>query len=224
MGRNCLPDAVTFNPNARVGEDHINSGLGARLSAFGSRSSALGDERTALMNYPGMFRVHSVGSASLSIVLRPRGGDWLEDEIRALKTAGVQLLVSMLTPDEQAELDLSAEAACCSALGMEYLSVPIPDLGVPTDSASFENAIKKVISALQRGQSVAVHCRQSIGRSGMFTCAVLVALGLPVEKAIATASEARGLAVPETPQQRMWLVAHAYMFARSLRDPRKSAR
>jgi protein-tyrosine phosphatase len=73
--------------------------------------------------------------------------------------------------------------------------------------------MKKVISALQRGQSVAVHCRQSIGRSGMFTCAVLVALGLPVENAIATASEARGLTVPETPQQRMWLEAHACIFA-----------
>ena len=69
----------------------------------------------------------------MAIVPRPRGGDWLDDEIRAIKRAGVHLLVSMLTPDEQADMSLSTEAESCRAAGLEYLSVPIPDFGVPSD-------------------------------------------------------------------------------------------
>ena len=160
-----------------------------------------------------IFRVQEFGSACMSIVPRPRGGDWLDDEIRAIKSAGVELLVSMLTPDEQADMSLTAEAECCHAAGMEYLSVPIPDFGVPSDRVAFEDAVAQAVRTLLQGQSVAVHCRQSIGRSGLFTCAVLVAMGMPLEKAVTTASEARGVPVPESPEQRRWLTTNAQRFA-----------
>ena len=147
-------------------------------------------------------------------MLRPRGGDWLQDDILTLNRVGMNVLVSMLTPEEEEELELVTEGACCSAAGMDYLSVPIADLGIPTDTATFESAVSKVLVALQHGQSVAVHCRQSIGRSGMFTCATLVALGFPLDKALATVSRARGTAVPETPGQRAWLEQNAVKFSR----------
>jgi len=35
---------------------------------------------------------------------RPRGGDWLQDEILALKRSGISILVSLLTPEEEDEL------------------------------------------------------------------------------------------------------------------------
>src|SRR5206468_1255568 len=88
-----------------------------------------------------LFHVHSVGPASLSIVRRPRGGDGLADDIRTLKTAGVHRLVSMLTPEEEAAFDLTAEAECCRAVGIDYLSVPVADFGIPADSTPFEQAV-----------------------------------------------------------------------------------
>jgi len=51
----------------------------------------------------------------------------------------------MLTADEEAELDLSAEAECCNAVGIDYLSVPVADLSVPVDSTIFEAAVSKVV-------------------------------------------------------------------------------
>ena len=42
----------------------------------------------------------------LAIVPRPRGGEWLEDEIRSWKQAGVNVVVSLLTNDEITELGL----------------------------------------------------------------------------------------------------------------------
>src|SRR5687768_3564801 len=97
-----------------------------------------------------LFRVQEFGLACLSIVPRPLGGDALEDELRAIKTAGVHLLVSMLMPDEQAAMDLTLEAERCQALGIEYLSVPIADFGVPSDSVAFENAVVQVAQTLDR--------------------------------------------------------------------------
>ena len=166
------------------------------------------------MTAPGLFHVHFVGVASLSIVLRPRGGDWLQDDLHTLNRVGVNVLVSMLTLEEEEELGLATERACCSTAGMDYLSVPIADLGIPTDSATFEGAVRKVVAALQLGHSVAVHCRMSIGRSGMLTCATLVALGFPIDDAISTVSRARGLEVPGPPQQRQWLEQNAEKFSK----------
>ena len=67
----------------------------------------------------------------LSIMPRPRGGDWLEDEIRSLRLQGADVLVSWLTADEVEELNLANEEALCRTLGLQFLSFPIPDRSVP---------------------------------------------------------------------------------------------
>jgi hypothetical protein len=46
----------------------------------------------------------------LAISSRPRGGDWLEDEVRAWQQAGIETIVSLLTKDEIAALELAQEA------------------------------------------------------------------------------------------------------------------
>jgi hypothetical protein len=46
------------------------------------------------------FWVDTDNQIRLAIVPRPRGGDWLEDEVAHIKRAGVDVLVSMLQADE----------------------------------------------------------------------------------------------------------------------------
>src|SRR5262245_12474516 len=157
------------------------------------------------------FEVYAVGAARLWIARKPRGGDWLLDDIGALKDAGVGVLVSLLTAEEVRDLDLVEESDCCKRLGAEFISVPIPDFGVPSDSSSFMTAVEDVVRHLEAGTSVAVHCRQSIGRSGLLVCGVLLRLGVSLEQAVATASAARGVTVPESPDQRRWLEANAHV-------------
>ena len=41
---------------------------------------------------------------------RPRGGDWLLDEAKAMRAAGVDVLLSFITPQEVMEFDLNEEA------------------------------------------------------------------------------------------------------------------
>ena len=57
---------------------------------------------------------------------RPRGEDWLEDEIQAWRQSGIDVIVSLLTPDELADLDLTAEQELCRANRIKFVSFPNP--------------------------------------------------------------------------------------------------
>src|SRR5258708_6582606 len=57
-------------------------------------------------------------TGSLAIMPRPRGGDWLEDEIRSWARSSVNAVVSLLTSDEIADLDLTDEGSLCEANGI----------------------------------------------------------------------------------------------------------
>ena len=71
-------------------------------------------------------------SGHLAILLRPRGGDWLEDEVRSWRQTGVDIVVSLLTAEEIADLQLAQEAELSQRHGVRFLSFPIADRGVPT--------------------------------------------------------------------------------------------
>ena len=62
-----------------------------------------------------------------------------------------------------------------------------------------------IVDGLEGGKNIAVHCRQGIGRSGLVTAGVLMSSGATVERAIRMVSSARGLDVPETSEQCLWL-------------------
>lgn len=109
---------------------------------------------------------------------RPRGGDWLEDEVRAWRGAGVDVIVSLLTSDEIAELELVHEAQLCEANGIRFLSLPIVDYGVPASRTDTLDFVKKLDSALAEGKRVAIHCRGGIGRAALIAACLLVLFGI----------------------------------------------
>jgi protein-tyrosine phosphatase len=145
----------------------------------------------------------------LAIMPRPRGGDWLEDEIRAWQRAGVSVVVSLLTDDEIAALELGDEQRHCESAGLWFYRLPIPDRGVPPKTDEFAALVASLDDRLANGAAVAIHCRQGIGRAALVAIALLVTGGTEVETAIRQASEARTCGVPETREQRQWLVAFA---------------
>ncbi len=63
----------------------------------------------------------------------------------------------------------------------------------------------EIARALEEGKNVAVHCRQGIGRSGLIAVGVLAVAGVSLDDAILAVSSARGLDVPETLDQRLWV-------------------
>ena len=144
----------------------------------------------------------------LAIVPRPRGQDWLPDNIGLLRKAGVDVLVSALTQAETDELGLCAEAECCRRRGMEFLSFPIEDRSVPTSSSLFGDLLNSLNRSLAQGRTVAVHCRAGIGRSSLIVASLLTQNGLSVEAALLAIQEARGCPVPDTAEQRQWVLRY----------------
>lgn len=144
----------------------------------------------------------------VGISLRPRGGDWLPDDVKAWRTAGVDTVVSLLTRDEVAELELGQEPILCQAAGIAFHSMPIPDRGLPNSRAEIQRLVAVLLRDLERGRTVVVHCRQGIGRSSLMAASILVGAGQAPDAALAAIQAARGRPVPDTEEQAAWVRAY----------------
>jgi protein-tyrosine phosphatase len=154
----------------------------------------------------------------LAIVARPRGGDWLEDEVSGWRAAGLNLIVSTLQPEEVNTFDLAAEPALCQAQQVQFIPFGIEDRQVPASQRDTAGLARGLAGKLAESKNVAVHCRQSIGRSGLVAACVLVLGGVDVLAAFERLSKARGCTVPETAEQRAWVERFAQAVAAKLLD------
>jgi protein-tyrosine phosphatase len=159
---------------------------------------------------PGEFYpVDGPWRGKLWIAARPRGDDWLYDEMRRWRGEGFDEVLSLLTPDEARDLGLENESAAAQDSGLTFLSLPIADRDIPSSETAFVHTMEALDSSLAEGRTVVVHCRQGIGRSGIAAACVLVLNGIGSENAIEQVSRARGLTVPETDAQREWIARYA---------------
>jgi protein-tyrosine phosphatase len=156
-----------------------------------------------------IFWIDNSQTRRLAILPRPRSGDWLEDEIKSLRNVGVDMLASLLTREEVRELGLVDEARYCAAVGIEFVSFPFTDRGVPASVPDTLALVRRLAGLVAEGRAVAIHCRQGVGRSALIAACVLVALGEKPEVALERVAKARGRPVPDTPEQRDWVVSFA---------------
>jgi protein-tyrosine phosphatase len=154
-----------------------------------------------------IYWIADVVRGRLAILGRPRAGDWLADEIADWKAAGLTDIVSLLEDHENHELGLASEAEVVSSAGLRFERFPIADRGVPASSAAAHTLWDELAARMGEGRSVGIHCRAGIGRSGLIAAGLLLRLGVPESEAWLRTSKARGLLVPDTDEQRLWLTA-----------------
>lgn len=140
----------------------------------------------------------------LAIMPKPWGHDRLDSEILSLAEDGVQILVSMLPPEEALYHGLEDEAVVARRHGLEFHNLEVPDHTVPPDPMEAWTLARRLAGEIRAGRSVAVHCYAGIGRSALMCACILASLGAPLEEAWNRISEARGFTVPETREQRTW--------------------
>lgn len=155
----------------------------------------------------------------IGIVPRPRGGDWLDDELRAWRAAGVDIVVSLLTPEEVREFALEQEPVLSRKHGIEFRAFPIPDRGVPASSDAALALVADLAKSLREGKGVVMHCRQSIGRSAVLAALLLASSGEDPDAAFAAIEKARGRAVPDTEEQRGWVKTSVLRLQQSGQHP-----
>jgi protein tyrosine phosphatase (PTP) superfamily phosphohydrolase (DUF442 family) len=159
------------------------------------------------MTRPNLYAMPVAPPGRLSTMARPRGGEWLDEEMASLRELGVDMIVCLLTGGERRELELTDEGVAAQRAGIEFVHFPVADFGVP-DHAEVGPLLRRLHQRLAEGGHVAVHCRGGVGRSSIIAGAVLAGQGIAAEDAWAMVSQARGVSVPETAEQRQWLTDH----------------
>ncbi len=84
------------------------------------------------------------------------------------------LLVCLLEPDELTRLGIEALPARARERGMKFAELAIRDGGVPVDRRPVRALVLDILSSVARGETVVVHCRGGLGRTGILVaCCVM---------------------------------------------------
>ena len=158
---------------------------------------------------PDVYWLEGPWPGRLAILARPRGEDWLGDEVEGWKEAGVDVVVSLLTKNEEAELGLRDEREFVQRSGLTFINFPIPDYSVPPSKQATRQLVAELKERLSHGSRVGIHCRQGIGRSSLVAACVLVTTGESSGGAFEQIGTARRAKVPDTAEQRDWVTSFA---------------
>jgi protein-tyrosine phosphatase len=156
-----------------------------------------------------LYFIDTSAPGRLATARRPRSGEALPREMSRLREQGVDVLASLLSPGEVSDLNLGPERDLAAAAGLEFLSFPIEDHGVPASDVAVTRFSAALAQRIGDGMCVVVHCRAGIGRSSLIAAVTLMRLepNLDADAAAKRISQARGLKVPETAAQKKWLKA-----------------
>ncbi|MEL6823245.1 MAG: dual specificity protein phosphatase family protein [Calditrichota bacterium] len=153
-----------------------------------------------------IYWIDDIHNGTLGMMARPRGNDWLEDEIKKLKILDVKLVVSLLEEHEETELKLSEEQGYCKQNDIEFVSFPIADRGVPKNLKAYQKLVLKIDQRLKRNNKVVIHCRMGIGRTSVIAAGVLLKNGYEPNSVFKYLSEVRTFSVPDTEEQVNWIL------------------
>jgi protein-tyrosine phosphatase len=84
----------------------------------------------------------------------------LADEVEGWETAGLDVVVSLLTAQENSDLGLLDEEAITQRKGLSFISFPIADYSVPSSQESTRNLVVTLDELLLSGRKIGIHCRQ----------------------------------------------------------------
>lgn len=155
------------------------------------------------MSIPIIYWIEPAGAGRLAILARPSGDDALAAQVQGWRDAGIDVVVSMLTASDNASLGLTQEGDLCRANGLQFVSFPIEDFGVPSDDSALTLATN-LHELLTSGKSIGFHCNGCIGRAPLMASCVLMVGGKSANEAFDLVSKARGYPIPEGRRQAEW--------------------
>lgn len=138
---------------------------------------------------------------------RPRGNDWLDDEIKWLKIREIDCLVSLLENSEEWELGLQKEGEICTNRGIEFINFPIKDVNTPKNESEFIQLANELANRIRENKKVVIHCRMGIGRASILAAAIMINLGFEGKDVFEIIGKYRKLKVPDTEGQKDWILS-----------------
>lgn len=134
-------------------------------------------------------------------------GAWdrdLDTDLVAIRDWGAGLLVSLIEDHEFDLLEVPDLGARARALGLHWLHLPITDVSVPAPEfeAAWPTHGADMIERLRKGESIVLHCRGGLGRTGLVAARLLIELGHEPFAAITQVRETRPGTIETTEQER----------------------
>ena len=114
---------------------------------------------------------------------------------------GAKVLVTLLESFEMRKLSIPDLLPIAKKLRLRSLWFPIPDVSVPSDMDATVSLVEAIVGHMGRGETVVVHCRGGLGRSGTIAACCLVARGRDPLEAIELVRAARPGAVEVRDQE-----------------------
>lgn len=141
------------------------------------------------------------------------GAPWARDldmDLRALRDWGADMILTLIEPHEFGLLRVPDLGAGVKAQGMSWAHLSIRDVDVPDPLflSGWPPVRAALLSRLDAGEQVIVHCRGGLGRAGLVAALLLIETGLEAEAAIRTVRAARPGAI-ETAAQERYVGAYA---------------
>ena len=137
-------------------------------------------------------------------------GDWHRDltlDLEAIQAWGATVIVNLIEDHEMADLGVQDTARQVPA-GIDYMRLPIPDFGVPGPAwhAQWQVEGPVLLARLRAGESIVLHCKGGLGRTGMIAARMLVELGATPQASITAVRQARSGTI-ETREQEAYVQA-----------------
>jgi protein-tyrosine phosphatase len=148
-----------------------------------------------------MYAVKTGTFGALFLMPKP-SGEWLEEDISHYKAMGVTHIISLLRDNEVEEQET------CFTQGISFERFPITDRGLP-DYSLLKILAESSAKQITDGNVIAIHCRAGIGRAGLLASCILQELGVEAIQALRKVSDARGVDVPDTEAQKVFIVDYS---------------
>ena len=109
-------------------------------------------------------------------------GGWdrdLDTDLAVIRSWGADLVLTLLTHDEQLQLGVPDLGDRVQWSGMQWMHRPIVDGGVPDAMfmQRWHNDQPRVAGLLANGKRVFVHCKGGLGRAGTVSAMLLMSFG-----------------------------------------------
>ena len=140
----------------------------------------------------------SFGPGRVALSACPRDG------IASVVASGVNVVVTLITHEEMADVGVSDLSEQCRAGDLTHIHQPIDDYSIPSvaDAHVLVGTLRQIQST---GKNILIHCMGGLGRSGLLCALLLVDSGLDPNDAIAIVRDVRSPKAIETPEQELFV-------------------
>ena len=134
----------------------------------------------------------------------------LTTDVSVIKQWGADIWLNLMEDKDLVSVKLDPEnfSRTIKTAGIEYLHYPIVDGSVPDERESLlwdNERIPALLSRINNGCKILIHCRGGLGRTGLIAARLLIAAGIKPVEAIAIVRDVRTGTI-ENDLQEKWLI------------------